>query len=398
MTTEELQTTAMAVGGEAVAREDSGRVVFVSGGIPGERVRVAVGEDKATFARGRVVDVLDASPDRVAPPCPHVAAGCGGCDWQHIAEAAQTRLRVDLVREVLGRAGGIVDPAVVAGPPLPAAAARTTVRGTVDEDGRFSFRRRRTNEPVPVDSCLVAHPLIEQLLVEGSFGDADEVTIRVGARTGERLVVLDGATRPVSLPDDVTVATAAELASGRRVWIHEEAAGRRWRISASSFFQATPEGADALVATVAAAVDTHRPDATRLVDLCSGVGLFAGTVGAGRRTVGVERSAAAVADARHNLADLDVRLVKVALARWRPSAADVVVADPARSGLQAAGVKAVAATGAGLCVLVSCDPGSLGRDARLLGEAGYHFAGATTLDLFGHTGQVEVVSSFVRSA
>ncbi|MCB0970583.1 MAG: hypothetical protein KDA97_03550, partial [Acidimicrobiales bacterium] len=139
-------------------------------------------------------------------------------------------------------------------------------------------------------------------------------------------------------------------------------------------------------------------DAARLVDLCSGVGLFAGTVGEGRQVVGVERSAAAVADARVNLADhRDLRIIKVALARWRPSPAEVVVADPARSGLGADGVAAVAATGAGLCVLVSCDPGALGRDAALLLSAGFAHVGSTVVDLFGHAGHVEVVSGFVRA-
>jgi tRNA/tmRNA/rRNA uracil-C5-methylase (TrmA/RlmC/RlmD family) len=103
-----------------------------------------------------------------------------------------------------------------------------------------------------------------------------------------------------------------------------------------------------------------------------------------------------VADARHNLADLDARILKVALARWRASAADVVVADPARSGLGATGVAAVAAAAPELCVLVSCDPAALGRDAALLAGGGYRHVGSTVFDLFAHTGQIEVVSGFVR--
>ena len=82
--------------------------------------------------------------------------------------------------------------------------------------------------------------------------------------------------------------------------------------------------------------------------------------------------------------------------RWRPGPADVVVADPARSGLGAEGVGAVVGTGAPLAVLVSCDPAALGRDARLLAERGYGHVGSSVLDLFGHTGQIEVVSGFVR--
>lgn len=396
MTELELRTTAMAVGGEAVAREPSGRVVFVSGAAPGETVLVHLTDERRTFARGSVLQVISPSADRVEPPCAHVAEGCGGCDWQHLALSAQQRLRVELVTDVLARDGGVEAPQVAAGTPVPSERVRTTVRGTAGADGRFAFRRRRSHEPVEVASCLVAHPLVDEILADGRFEEAADITVRVGARTGERLVVVGPTAAGVVVPADVTVVGVDELAKGHRAWIHEEVAGRTWRVSAGSFFQASPEGAEALVAEVGALVERWAPDATRMVDLCTGVGLFAGTVGAGRSVIGVERSASAVADARHNLADLDVRLIKVALAKWRPSAADVVVADPARSGLGDAAVAAVAATGASLCVLVSCDPASLGRDARLLAAAGYRHVGSTVLDLFGHTGQVEVVSGFLR--
>jgi tRNA/tmRNA/rRNA uracil-C5-methylase (TrmA/RlmC/RlmD family) len=126
------------------------------------------------------------------------------------------------------------------------------------------------------------------------------------------------------------------------------------------------------------------------------VGLFAGTVAARRSVVGVERSATSVADARQNLGDVDARVVKVAMARWRPSPADVVVADPARSGLAKEGVAAVVGTGAPFCVLISCDPAALGRDAALLAEAGYEHVGSTVIDLFGHTSHIEVVSGFQK--
>ena len=386
----------MAVGGEAVAREPSGRVVFVAGAAPDETVAVELVEERSSFARGRVVEVIAASPDRVDPPCPELVAGCGGCDWQHLSLDAQRRLRLQLVTEVLARAGSIADPVVEAGPDLAATRLRTSVRGTTDGEGRFAFRRRRSRDPIAVESCMVAHPLVDEVIAGGWFGPAREVTIRVGARTGERLVVVDGDPAVVRVPSGVQVVGESQLEGGLRAWYHEEAAGRSWRISARSFFQASPEGAEALVAVVGDLIATHAPEGGHLVDVCCGVGLFAGTVGAGRRVTGVERSAAAVADARHNLADVDARLIKVALGRWRPSPADIVVADPARSGLGADGVRAVTGTSAGLCVLVSCDPGALGRDARLLADAGYRHAGSVVLDLFGHTGQMEVVSAFVR--
>ena len=398
MTTVELTTTAMAVGGEAVAREGSGRVVFVSGALPGETVAVELVEEKKTFARGVVAEVMRPAPERVDPPCPNVALGCGGCDWQHIDVDAQRDLRIGIVTEVLSRNGQIAAPEVRPGPPLAAEGLRTTVRGIADADGRFAFRRRRSHDLIAVDRCLVAHPAVNDVIEQSTFAPGADVVIRVGARTGERSVVVGPTSSRAQVPGDVTVVGAGDLQGGHRVWIHEEAAGRTWRVSAKSFFQASPEGAEALVAVVDAFVADHAPDAERLVDLCCGVGLFAGTVGAGRTVVGVERSASSVADARQNLADVDARVVKVALARWRPSPADVVVADPARSGLGKEGVAAVVGTGAALCVLVSCDPAALGRDAALLAAAGYEHVGSVVVDLFGHTSHIEVVSGFAKRA
>jgi 23S rRNA (uracil1939-C5)-methyltransferase len=392
----ELTTTGMAVGGEAIAREDSGRVVFLAGALPGETVVAELVEQKKTFARGVVVDVLEPAPERVPPPCPNVALGCGGCDWQHIDVDAQRDLRLQIVRDVLSRTGKVDDPEVRAGTALPAEGLRTTVRGVADADGRFAFRRRRSHDLIAVDRCLIAHPAVGDVIAQGTFPPAAEVVIRVGARTGERSVVVAPDSTGTLVPDDVVVVGERALADGHRAWIHEEAAGRTWRVSARSFFQASPEGAEALVAAVEGFVADHAPHAERLVDLCCGVGLFAGTVGAGRTVVGVERSASSVADARQNLADVDARIVKVALARWRPSPADVVVADPARRGLGEEGVAAVVGTGAALCVLVSCDPASLGRDAALLGHAGYEHVGSVAVDLFGHASHIEVVSGFTK--
>lgn len=390
----ELRTTAMAVGGEAIAREESGRVVFVADAAPNETVQAELTDERKSFARARVLQVVASSPDRVEPPCPHVAAGCGGCDWQHLDVASQRRLRVEQVTDALIRQGKVVDPAVSHGPDLPAERLRTTVRGTTGHDGRFAYRRRRSHEAVPVDSCLIAHPLVEEIIREGRFGEATDVTIRVGARTGERMVLVAPDARDVRVPEGVRVVGADEVAAGGRAWIHEEAAGRIWRVSSDSFFQASPEGAEALVTTVAGYVHDLASDGAPMADLCSGVGLFSGTVGADRSVVAVERSRAAVADARLNLADLDVRHVRTALERWRPSPTGVVVADPARRGLGTHGVAAVAATGANLCVLVSCDAASLGRDAHLLSASGYHHVASTVFDLFGHTSHIEAVTAF----
>ena len=390
-----LEVERIVAGGFGLAHEPEGRVVLVEGALPGETVRVHLTEDRPRLARAVTDAVVVASPDRVDPPCPELDRGCGGCDLQHVRPAAQRDLKVAIVRDALSRTAGLdalpVDPGVV----LPSERYRTTVRvGVID--GAAGFHRRRSDEVGAVDDCLVAHPLVAEVLVEGRFPGAREVTIRAGARTGERMAVItptvgDG----TSAPDDVRLIGTDELRAGRRAWLHEEVGGRRYRISALSFFQARPDGAEALLDAVRRALGDIDADQDRLVDLYGGVGLFAAGLGT-RSPVLVERSASSVADARRNLDGTDATVLRVTVERWRSSPADLVVADPARSGLGRPGVAAVAATGARRVALVSCDPAALARDVGLLVDAGYRALGVEMVDLFPHTHHVEAVTSLER--
>ncbi len=386
-----LVPTAVAAGGAAVARGPTGRVVLVDGALPGETVDAVLTEERSSYARARVTAVLEASPDRVSPPCPHVARGCGGCGWQHVSLEAQRRYKTEVVSEALERIGGAAGTEVVPPPPASLAGYRTTLRLTSD-GARPGYRRHRGHEVVPVDSCLVAHPLLAELLAAGDFGEATEVTLRCGARTGERLAVLGPSSGGASLPGPVRVIGQDELAAGRRAWIFEEVGGKRLRLSAQSFFQASPEGAEVLVNLVASAL-AGAPDGP-LVDAYGGVGLFGATLGAGRPVTLLECSASAAADARVNLPAASVRLIDVA--RWRASKAAVVVADPPRAGLGAGGVAALVASRASHLALVSCDPASLGRDAALLRAKGFNLEWAALVDMFPGTPHIEVVSRFVR--
>lgn len=388
-----LEIATVVAGGDGLARDADGRVTFVAGALPGEIVSVDLLQQKKDFARGVVRAVVDASPDRVTPPCPFVAAGCGGCDWQHVAPGAQRRLKTAIVTDALRRQARL-DLVVDEGPDLPATGYRTTLRG-VAAGGRFGLRRRHSHDVVAVAPCLVAHPLVDELVTDGRFPDG-EVVLRAGARTGERLVVVAGEAAATQVPEGVRVVSAAELTAGTRAWFHEEVAGRRWRISARSFFQARPDGAEALVAAAAHAIADALPPGGHLVDLYGGVGLFAGTLGGDGSVTLVEQAASSVADARVNLTDQRVRIVRADVDHWGAARADVVVADPPRTGLGARGVARVAATHAPRLALVSCDPAALGRDARLLSEAGYDLHSGQLVDVFPHTSHVEVVCRFDR--
>lgn len=424
---EDVAITGVAAGGEGVGRLADGRAVFVRGALPGEQVRATVTEERHRFARAELSEVLEAAPERVAPPCPQVAAGCGGCDWQHVAPAAQRALKARIVTDALRRIGRIPDPPEPdLGPALPVEGWRTTVRAVVDDEGRAGFRRHHTHDPLAVGECgcLVAHPLVDEILREGRFPPpVREVIVRAGVGTGERFVVctpavgdswVPGAPTPTGGnrpepgattagdspgPPAAALVGADQLAAGHRAWIHEVVSGRRWRISAESFFQGRPDGAEALVDAVCSVLGEALVPGASLVDLYSGVGLFAGVLGerTGGRVVAVESSRSAVADARINLADLEgTRIVRSDVRRWRPSTADVVVADPSRHGLGADVVPRIGASGAAALALVSCDPGALGRDAGLLAAADWELKSVRLVDIFPHTAHVEVVTGWFR--
>jgi 23S rRNA (uracil1939-C5)-methyltransferase len=339
------------------------------------------------------VDILDAAPERIVPPCPRVAEGCGGCQWQHVSLEGQRDLKVAILRDALTRIGRIDVVPFLPTVDLPPWAWRTSIRAGVT-GGRAALRRHRSHELVPAEGCLVAHPLLTELLSGRRYGRATSVLLRCGARTGERLAAPDPGTARIDVPPDV-----------RGDHFHEEAAGRRWRVSAGSFFQSRPDGADALADLIgqaaaecqAAAPPGAVPRPPSAVDAYSGVGLFAGRLAqAGWTVTAVEGSRSAVSDARINLADLPVSVVKADVTRWRPAPADLVVADPSRSGLGPAAVARLERTGARRLVLVSCDAASLGRDAALLTAAGFGLTSVRPVDLFPQTWRVEVVSIFDR--
>jgi 23S rRNA (uracil1939-C5)-methyltransferase len=388
----ELIALKMVAGGDALARQADGRLVMLRGALPGERVRAHEVGRKRDFLRAVTDAVLEPADSRQAPPCPQVARGCGGCDWQHVAPAAQLALKTAMAQDALERTGRIDTVAVRAGGSVPASRYRTTLRLALNRAGAPGFRAARSHDVITTDTCLVAHPDLAALLPALRLPGARELVLRVGAGSGERLAwwTPESVPRPATLPDDV--------ASGGNSAVHETVVGVNLRVSARSFFQSSGEAAELLVGAVrrAAGEPATWPDGP-VVDAYGGIGLFAATAVPADRLVRVlESSADACADAEHNLRGRDAHIERVAVERWRPQPAALVIADPARSGLGAAAAARLTATGAPRIVLVSCDPVSFARDARLLADAGYTLRDAEALDLFPQTHHVELVGAFSR--
>lgn len=396
----DLTTTAMAAGGDAIARDPDGRVVFVEGALPGEEVRVTVVEERRDFARARVVEVLVPSPDRLDPGVAALDGGCPGCPWQGVLPAAQARLKRGVVVDALRRLAGAADVVAASVPAVAPVGYRTTVRAAVLGDGRAAFRARHSHDLVPMAGCTAPHPLVGSLVEEGRFSGAEEVVLRAGVRTGERLVLARPTASGVVVPGDVLVVGEEDGRAAKRASFTEQAAGQRWRISATSFFQSGPEAADLLVAAVRGAVRDALDDGGTVVDAYAGVGLLGGTLAARRDDVdlvAVESNATAVRDARHNLSEVEAEVVHADVGRWDgggTAGATVVVADPARAGLGKKAAAVLAGAAAPVFVLVACDPASLARDARLLVDAGYRLESVQVLDLFPGTVHVEAVARF----
>lgn len=387
----ELRADRWAAGGEAIARGEDGRVVFVRGAIPGETVAVELTTEKKDWARGVVVEVIDPSPGRVEPPCPSRRAGCGGCGWQHLTVEAQRDARLAIVADALRRTGDVADPVVALGGGVDPDGYRTTIRVAADADGRAGYHAEASQEVVAAPACLIAHPTLRDLLPRLTIAPGVEPTLRVSVATGELAARWDrtaGAVR--GLPDSVVRTKDAV--------VHEDVAGHRLRVSVGSFFQSGPRAADLLVATVRAAAP-ELDGAGLVVDAYAGVGMFSVCAApTAEHVVAIETSRSAVADAQHNLADRSATIARGEVGGWHQPPGgppvDVVIADPARSGLGKPGVNALTRTGAPVLVLVSCDPASLGRDAKLLAAAGYRHEHSVVVDTFPHTTHVEAVTRF----
>lgn len=166
----------VAHGGSCVGHAPDGRVVFVRHALPGERVRVAVTEERKSYLRADAVEVLETSPHRVAAPCPHAGPGkCGGCDWQHATLSYQRAMKATVVAEQLRRLATIEREVTVepVGGNLDGLHWRTRMRFVTDDSGRLGLHRHRSHEVQPISSCLISAPEIDVAELVGRHWPAE---------------------------------------------------------------------------------------------------------------------------------------------------------------------------------------------------------------------------------
>jgi 23S rRNA (uracil1939-C5)-methyltransferase len=396
-----LELTDMAHGGEAIGRHE-GRVVFVPYAIAGEKVRVEIVQDRGSFARARLMEVITPSTARANPPCPHFGR-CGGCHWQHIAYPAQLDFKRQVLAGQLRRIASLQDVEVL--PTMAAAdpwAYRNHVQFHATEEGRLGFMATRSHDVVPVERCLIMHPLLQDLfdIMELELPGLRRFSLRAGIRTGERMIVFEMADdQPPEVEVNLPVSCTLLLSDGTPVTllgsshIHEILLERLYQLSATSFFQVNTLQAEQLVQHVC----SHVPAGVdELVDAYCGVGTFSVALApkAGH-IVGIESSIAALGDARVNISGMgNIDLLDGSVEDILPSLsshAAVVVLDPPREGLAPRVTASLLQLAPKRIIYVSCDPATLARDLKDLLTGGYVLVSVQPVDMFPQTYHLETV-------
>ncbi len=447
----ELDIDRTAHHGAGVARKD-GFVVFVRGGVPGDRVRARVYRKKRDYAEAAIMEVLTASPARTRPPCPY-AGVCGGCQWQHILYPSQLEYKRSHIQDALERIGGL------SGVPVRQTLPSEFVFGYRNKM-EFSFSDRRWllpeelgrddaapgfalglhvpgafNKIIDVEACLLQHSLGNAILsvvretarasglpvygVKSHTGFWRYVTLRRSVARDEWMVNLvtaeEGADALKPLAQDLktrfpnirTVVNnvntrKAAIAVGERErvlsgdgFIEDRLGPYTFRISANSFFQTNTPGADTLYGVVADYAGLTGRET--VLDLYCGTGTIALHLsGRAGRVIGLELAESAVADAERNCAEngvLNCRFIHGDVRRTLAGlqeTADVLVVDPPRAGMHPDVLAEVLARGCRRVVYVSCNPATLARDLAEMSRM-YRVLEVQPVDLFPHTFHIESV-------
>lgn len=442
----------LAFGGVGVGRAD-GYVVFVPGGIPGDRLRVRLVQARARYGRGVIETVEIPSPQRVEAPCLYFGR-CGGCRLQHVDYAAQLAFKAKQVADAMERLGGLsafeLRP-IIGAPAIFGYRNKMEFTITRPAGGKGGptvglHEADRYDSVLDVDRCLLQSDRMNALLDEARRFFAERtltayeqetgegllryLMIREGRRTGElmtnvvtsapavselaplveRLAAREAGTASVVMnvnPKKASVAVGVEEhLLGGRDHIREAVGGLTFQVSANSFFQTNTVQAERLFQLVLDSSDLTGGET--VLDLYSGTGAISLLLARRCRWVyGIEVAPAAVDDAGRNaqangIANCtflagEVRFVLPSLIAQRVTA-EVVVADPPRAGFHPKALHALMTLGARRIIYVSCNPTTLARDLGELVRGGYRLEWVQPLDMFPHTPHIEAVARLERAA
>ena len=407
--------------GEGVGSYE-GLTIFVDGALPGERVIAQVVEKKSTYAKAKLLKIVDCSESRISPICP-VFGKCGGCQIMHLAYEKQLELKRKRVVDSFVRIGKLETFEVCACVPSPKPLYyRNKIQLPVGANLQMGLYAKRSHDIVPIEKCYIQSEVGNDLLDQIKLCDGiRHIALRTNKK-GEALVILVTREKPTNLilalaksislmegvkgvihglnarEDNVLFSDAYTLLFGE-AQIEEEVLGMKVAISPASFFQVNVEQAENMYRKASELAEIKEGD--RVLDAYSGIGVFSTYLAKqGADVTGIEIVESAVKDADANAqangAKVSFLLGKVEDLIGELLDFDVVFLNPPRKGCEESVLVATAKKEPKKIIYTSCDPATLARDIRILSAFGYTKVKAFPFDMFPQTMHVETVVKIER--
>ena len=451
----ELWVENMAYGGQGVARLD-GLVIFVKGGLPGDRVMARVVKKKKDYANANLIEVIEPSVDRIKAPCPY-SCYCGGCVYQNLKYDRQLEYKKEQIKDSIARIGSVRD---------------VVIHDVIHSDKiyayrnkmEFSFSERRWllpdeyekgeveesfglglhvpgtfNKVIDIDACLLQHETGNRVLREvkayvkesgvpvyglkSHKGFWRFLVLRYSAASDEWLVnlVTSEDKREVVMPlakflvneidaikgvvNNINSRNAAialgekEIVLAGEGFISDMIGPYIYQVSANSFFQTNISGAGKLYESV---VELAEPDGSEVVlDLYCGTGTIPIFLSKRvKEVIGMEISESAVTDAKKNCISNDAMNCRFILGDIREKLSDIsvkpdlLIIDPPRAGIHKDILTGIMNMAVEKIIYVSCNPATMARDIGLMSDL-YEVIKIQPVDMFPHTYHIEAVAKMV---
>ena len=408
-------------GGDALGRLADGRAVFVPFGLPGERVRVHLVDEKRGFARAELLEVLNESPERIKPRCKHFFSprplgegtgvrACGGCHYQNLSYENQLKAKTEILRDQLQRIGRMENPPVK---PMVASPDEWNYSNQVQfhltDDGKLGLAGTGfISALIPITECHLPEQAINELWPQIEFEPNAEIEL-VSLRAGmddDLMLVLESETPEtpdLEIEAGISITHVFDentivIAGNDHIFIR--VLERDFKVSAASFFPANTKMAGKMAEYLLAKLPVTGP--TILLDIDCGVGLFSAFFASKcKQVIGIESSHSEFEDFAVNLDEFNnVELYEGLAEEILPALAGrianptYILLEPPGTGIEKAALDAIISIKPQTIAYVSCDPSTLARDAARLISAGYRLDEVTPFDLSPQTIHIGSIGIF----
>lgn len=428
--------------GAGVAKVD-GYPLFVPNALPGEKAKIKVVKANKGYGFARLIETYEESPYRVKPLCP-IYKECGGCQLQHLSYEGQLLAKEKQVREVLTRIGKLEDVKVhpTLGMQDPWRYRNKSQVPIGEHEGGLigGFYQQRSHQIIDMKACLIQQEKNDEVIQkvkeicsshgvraydEGRHkGDLRHIMARYGLVTGEVMIVLVTRTKDLTNKNKIIEEITAEISGVKSIvhninskktnvimgeetrvlWgeevIYDYIGDIKFAISARSFYQVNPDQTKVLYEKALEYANLTGEE--EVIDAYCGIGTISLFLAQkAKKVFGVEIVPEAIEDAKRNAdlndirnADFAVGKAEEVIPKWyeEGNSADVLVVDPPRKGCDEALLQTIIDMKPKKVVYVSCNPGTLARDLRVLEDGGYKTVEVQPVDMFPQTVHVEAVA------